>query len=88
MLEALPLAQIPWLAHGFSTRVGGASLQDGRRLLNLGYVEWDEHNRVRENRRRFVRALGASGMAFIGLGEVYSLGVRGFGGAAAGRRRF
>jgi YfiH family protein len=85
LLEALPLAQIPWLAHGFSTRVGGASLQDGRRLLNLGYVEWDEHNRVRENRRRFVRALGASEMAFIGLRQFHSSMVRIFGGKQAGR---
>jgi YfiH family protein len=85
VLEALPLAQIPWLVHGFSTRAGGASLQDGKRMLNLGYVDWDEHERVRENRRRFVRALGASEMAFIGLRQFHSSMVRIFGGAQAGR---
>ncbi|MDE3137110.1 MAG: peptidoglycan editing factor PgeF [Acidobacteriota bacterium] len=76
VLEALPLAQIPWLVHGFSTRVGGTSLQDGNRMLNLGYVEWDERSRVAENRRRFVRALGASEMEFVALRQFHSSLVR------------
>ena len=76
VLEALPLARIPWLVHGFSTRVGGASFEDGRRMLNLGYVEWDERSRVKENRRRFVGALGASEMEFVALRQFHSSLVR------------
>jgi len=85
VLEALPLARIPWLVHGFSTRVGGTSLQDGKRMLNLGYVEWDERDRVTENRRRFVRALGAAEMEFIGLRQFHSSMVRIFRHAPGGR---
>jgi YfiH family protein len=76
VLEALPLARIPWLVHGFSTRVGGASRQDDKRMLNLGYTEWDERARVDENRRRFVGALGAAEMEFTGLRQFHSSMVR------------
>ncbi len=76
VLEALPLARIPWLVHGFSTRIGGASRQDDRQMLNLGYVEWDERERVQENRRRFVRAVGAEEMEFAALRQFHSSLVR------------
>jgi YfiH family protein len=85
VLEALPLARISWLVHGFSTRLGGASRQDGKRMLNLGYVEWDERNLVSENRRRFVRALGAEEMKFAALRQFHSSLVRIFQRAPAER---
>lgn len=51
------LAQDISIRHGFSTRHGGVSLAPDR-ILNLGYVPWDSHDNVRENRRRFLSALG------------------------------
>ncbi len=76
VLESLPLARIPWLVHGFSTRLGGESLLDGRRMLNLGYVEWDDRARVAENRQKFARALGAGSMQWTGLRQFHSSMVR------------
>lgn len=87
LLEALPLARIPWLVHGFSTRLGGASRQDGEPMLNLGYVEWDERKHVTANRRRFVRALGAAEMKFAALRQFHSSMVRIFRGPPAERLR-
>lgn len=79
VLEARALARIPWLVHGFSTRLGGASALDGEPMLNLGRVEWDERERVEENRRRFFRAMGARRMEFTGLRQIHSSVARIFG---------
>ncbi len=96
MLEALPLARIPWLVHGFSTSIGGVSCRDGseprksgaERLLNLGHVPWDEPGRVKENRRRFFAAIDAAQMRYIGLRQFHSSMVRIFGdGQSGGRKR-
>jgi YfiH family protein len=58
ILQAAPLTRLPWLAHGFSTRVGGESrLVNGTRALNLGFTEWDTRARVERNRARFLAAL-------------------------------
>lgn len=55
--------ELPWLWHGFSTRVGGVSVAYGAGGddkgetcgdLNLGFTAEDEPERVRENRRRLV----------------------------------
>jgi polyphenol oxidase len=72
ILQARTLAQFPWLAHGFSTRVGGASLQNGSRTMNLGFVEWDEPSRVERNRREFFTALGARNMEPVMLRQFHS----------------
>jgi YfiH family protein len=85
VVEARPLARIPWLVHGFSTRVGGASAADGGPALNLGHVEWDERERVDENRRRLARAVGATGMEAVGLRQFHSSLVRIFRRAPAER---
>lgn len=54
LLQAAPLAQLPWLLHGFSTR------QDG----SLGFTEKETRAAVRRRRTKFVEALtGASGKA-------------------------
>lgn len=76
ILQAQALAQFPWLVHGFSTRAGGASEQDGKRMLNLGFVEWDDRSRVERNRRAFTRALGASNMQLVALRQFHSSMVR------------
>ena len=54
ILQVSALAKLPWLVHGFSTRVGGVSKLDGKRVLNLGFTEWDARDNVKENRRRLL----------------------------------
>jgi YfiH family protein len=62
VLRAKPLERLPWLAHGFSTRTGGASKAYGRKDdLNLGFTKEDMRAAVEQNRRRFIEALGVSG---------------------------
>ena len=56
ILQAPELAKLPWLVHGFSTRVGGVSKLDGKRVLNLGFTEWDARENVKENRARLQAA--------------------------------
>ena len=57
--ESRALGKMGWLAHGFSTRPGGESLLDGKPALNLGFTDWDERERVANNRAKFESALGA-----------------------------
>lgn len=57
---------IPWLVHGFSTRMGG------ERILNLGYTDWDQREAVTQNRRQLLRAVGAEGMALMPLRQIHS----------------
>src|ERR1700747_176768 len=73
VIEAAGLAREKWLAHGFSTRVGGTSRLPAARshskppepVLNLGFAEWDERERVKENRCRFQKSLGAESMQLV-----------------------
>jgi purine-nucleoside/S-methyl-5'-thioadenosine phosphorylase / adenosine deaminase len=73
ILEASPLARLDWLVHGFSTRQAGASQLaspahnrrasnttrvDPQRVLNLGFTDWDQRERVLENRKKFFGAIG------------------------------
>ena len=76
ILQSRALARFPWLVHGFSTRVGGVSERDGRRMLNLGFVEWDEPSRVRKNRQKFFDAVGAGEMEPVALRQFHSSMVR------------
>ncbi|MFT4112446.1 peptidoglycan editing factor PgeF [Silvibacterium sp.] len=47
------LASLPWLMHGFSTRLGGVSSVYGREGdCNLGWTATDDAEHVAENRRR------------------------------------
>jgi YfiH family protein len=61
VLRAENLSKIPWLIHGFSTRVGGSSRSYGGKSLNLGYTKDDAKAAVDRNRQTFLRALGATG---------------------------
>ncbi|MBZ5678518.1 MAG: peptidoglycan editing factor PgeF [Acidobacteriia bacterium] len=61
VLRAKHLSTVPWLVHGFSTRVGGSSRAYGGQSLNLGFTRDDSHGTVERNRIAFLRELGAAG---------------------------
>lgn len=82
VLEATALENLGWLVHGFSTHPGGESKlpvasrhgerKKPERVLNLGFTDWDERDRVAENRRKFVRAIGAKKMRVVTLQQIHS----------------
>jgi YfiH family protein len=72
VVKSRALEKFAWLAHGFSTRPGGASALEGKPALNLGFTEWDERERVAENRVKFIAALDASKMQPITLRQFHS----------------
>jgi len=72
ILQVPALAKLPWLVHGFSTRVGGVSKLDGKRVLNLGFTEWDARENVKENRRRLQAAVGAPDFQLVSLLQFHS----------------
>lgn len=72
ILQVPALAKLPWLVHGFSTKQGGVSNQDGEKVLNLGFTNWDTKENVLENRRRFQSALGATTLKLISLKQIHS----------------
>lgn len=72
ILESRALAKFGWIVHGFSTRPGGVSLLGGKPALNLGFTEWDDHERVAANREKFAAALGASAMSLVTLRQFHS----------------
>ena len=60
ILRSETLTRIPWLVHGFSTRVGGFSRAYGGNSLNLGFTKHDSSSAVERNRAAFLRQLGAA----------------------------
>lgn len=58
ILRARGLSQLPWLVHGFSTRVGGFSRVYRGGDLNLGFTRDDSRRAVERNRALFLRQLG------------------------------
>jgi polyphenol oxidase len=72
ILQVPELAKLPWLVHGFSTRHGGASQLDGKRVLNLGFTEWDARENVKENRVRLQAAVGAPDFKLVSLLQFHS----------------
>ena len=61
LLQAANLAAIPWLRHGFSTRLGGISTVYGHPTdLNLGLTPADSPTAVHENRSNFLKAVTGS----------------------------
>ena len=72
ILQVPELAKLPWLMHGFSTRLGGASQLDGQRVLNLGFTEWDARENVKENRARLQAAVGAQDLKLVSLLQFHS----------------
>lgn len=75
LLRADNLTSLPWLLHGFSTRVGGVSKAYGGGALNLGFTDADTRQAVEANRARFLRAVadgrGQSG-TLVALKQVHS----------------
>jgi len=61
ILRAQNLEKIPWLVHGFSTRVGGFSRAYDKADLNLGFTKDDDRATVERNRAAFLRGLEAPG---------------------------
>jgi YfiH family protein len=59
ILRTENLARIPWLIHGFSTRVGGFSRAFGGNTLNLGFTKQDSRRAVERNRAALLQQLGA-----------------------------
>ncbi|MBZ5684423.1 MAG: peptidoglycan editing factor PgeF [Acidobacteriia bacterium] len=58
-VRAHQLEQLPWLVHGFSTRLGGFSRAYGKCDLNLGFTKHDSRAAVDRNREAFRKKLGA-----------------------------
>lgn len=81
ILELTAFKKLPWLAHGFSTRIGGVSVVDsGEHLLNLGFTDWDNREAVLKNRQTFQSAIGAMGSTLVALRQFHSSIVRSFSG--------
>jgi YfiH family protein len=72
IVESQALAKLGWLVHGFSTRPGGESLLDDKRVLNLGFTDWDDRIRVAANRTKFAAALPAREMLLVTLRQFHS----------------
>lgn len=60
ILRADSLEGIPWLVHGFSTRVGGLSQLYGGNALNLGFTKGDSRANVERNREAFLKTIRAA----------------------------
>lgn len=72
-LEISTLSNIPWLRHGFSTRLGGVSTAYRKADLNLGFTEHDSRVNIERNRKIFLQALGAAATArLITLRQIHS----------------
>lgn len=72
IVESRALGKLAWLAHGFSTRSGGESVLKGNPVLNLGFTEWDQRDRVLANREYLAEALGARQMELVTLRQFHS----------------
>ena len=76
ILHAPVFSDLPWLVHGFTTRLGGVSRFDGSAAaghdLNLGKAPWDKPKNVLENRRRMLSELRANGLTLVTLRQLHS----------------
>lgn len=72
ILQVPAFSRISWLVHGFSTRPGGVSTDNGKRSLNLGFTEWDSREKVRENWQRLQSALNAKDFTLAPLLQFHS----------------
>jgi polyphenol oxidase len=59
VLRAKHLSELPWLVHGFSTRLGGFSRAYRKDDLNLGFTKDDAAAAVERNRAAFLQQVGA-----------------------------
>ena len=58
-LQSPRLKKLPWLVHGFSTRVGGITTTYGGKTLNLGLTKDDARENVEKNRSKLLLSIGA-----------------------------
>jgi YfiH family protein len=84
LLQARSLSKLPRLVHAFTTRPGGGSqlaahppnsstLRNAtKKVLNLGFTDWDARDRVLANRAKLQSALGARDMQLITLKQIHS----------------
>ncbi|MBI3484737.1 MAG: peptidoglycan editing factor PgeF [Acidobacteria bacterium] len=72
ILESCALEKIPWLVHGVTLRLGGASVLDGKRVFNLGRTDWDTRENVLANRKKLLAALGAEKMLLVSQRQFHS----------------
>jgi polyphenol oxidase len=76
LLRSAKLEKLPWLVHGFSTRLGGVSPVYGGRALNLGFTPEDSRAAVERNRQLFLKELGAANgrksWALVSLRQIHS----------------
>ena len=72
VLQLLPFRNLPWLVHGFSTRIGGISPLDGEKVLNLSFTDWDSKENVVENRRLFQSAVDAKDFTLVQMKQIHS----------------
>jgi YfiH family protein len=73
ILELARLKKLPWLVHGFSTRIGGASLlNSGEHALNLGFTDWDLRENVQKNRHAFQSAIGVTNSPLVLMKQFHS----------------
>lgn len=80
IVEAPDFARLKWLVHGFSTRSRGSSqlertergVKTSEEVLNLGFNEWDQPERVSANRKKFFSAMGAEKMRPVLLRQIHS----------------
>jgi len=66
------LKKIPWLVHGFSTRIGGFSRAYGDTALNLGFTKEDSRAAVERNRAAFMNELGAASWPLVTVRQLHS----------------
>jgi polyphenol oxidase len=76
ILRAKNLSKLPWLAHGFSTRLGGFSRAYGGRALNLGFTKDDSKAAITRNRNAFLRELASGRWPLVTLRQVHSDTIR------------
>lgn len=57
--------------HGFSTRIGGVSLEAHTHSMNLAFHRGDPEETVRENLSRFADAVGVSPESIVSLPQVH-----------------
>ncbi len=60
IVRASHFERLPWLVHGFSTRLGGFSRVYRKGDLNLGFTKEDSRATVERNRAAFLREVGAA----------------------------
>jgi polyphenol oxidase len=72
ILQLEAFRKLPWLVHGFSTRVGGVSELNEEKVLNVSFMDWDQRANVEENRRRLQNAVGASDFTLVPMKQIHS----------------